>query len=134
MAIFLSLKNVFVIILDGSWNTEFCFRPSGDNTTADHESIANHSTTTFHGHAVTKTPVEEFWERRVLNQNGGIHEGLGGMQWELAGTLFCAWVMVYLIIWKGLHSSGKVYHNHQWRTLLKHTTAAEVYPFKFGDS
>jgi len=33
---------------------------------------------------------------------------LGNMQWELAGTLFLAWVMVYLIIWKGLHSSGKI--------------------------
>ena len=41
-------------------------------------------------------------------QNAGIEFGLGNMQWELAGTLFLAWVMVYLIIWKGLHSSGKV--------------------------
>ena len=61
---------------------------------------------------VTKTPVEEFWERRVLNQNAGIEHGLGSMQWELAGTLFVAWIMVYLIIWKGLHSSGKVKKIH----------------------
>ena len=121
--------------LDGSWNTPACFRPS-DNATANHELIANHTTTTFHQHNITKTPVEEFWERRVLNQvrkkgmaesignillihcklkilcfqfqNAGIEFGLGNMQWELAGTLFLAWVMVYLIIWKGLHSSGKV--------------------------
>jgi len=92
---------------DGSWNTPACFRPS-DNATANHELIANHTTTTFHQHNITKTPVEEFWERRVLNQNAGIEFGLGNMQWELAGTLFLAWVMVYLIIWKGLHSSGKI--------------------------
>jgi len=92
---------------DGYWNSEFCFRPS-DNQTANHEAIAAHNTTTFHGHNVTKTPVEEFWERRVLNQNAGIEHGLGSMQWELAGTLFVAWIMVYLIIWKGLHSSGKI--------------------------
>lgn len=41
-------------------------------------------------------------------QNAGLEHGLGGMQWELVGTLFLAWVLVYLIIWKGLHSSGKV--------------------------
>jgi len=92
---------------DGSWNTPACFKPSA-NATANHELIANHTTTTFHQHNITKTPVEEFWERRVLNQNAGIEFGLGSIQWELAGTLFLAWVMVYLIIWKGLHSSGKI--------------------------
>ena len=30
------------------------------------------------------------------------------MQWELAGCLVIAWVVVYLIIAKGLHSSGKI--------------------------
>ena len=45
---------------------------------------------------------------RVLQQNNGIEEGLGAMQWELVGTLLLAWLVVYLIIWKGLHSSGKV--------------------------
>ena len=35
-------------------------------------------------------------------------ENLGGMQWELFGTLILGWIVVYLIIWKGLHSSGKV--------------------------
>ena len=45
---------------------------------------------------------------RVLQQNDGIEHGLGGIQWELAGCLLLAWVCVYLIIWKGLHSSGKV--------------------------
>ena len=41
----------------------------------------------------------------------GITEGmddLGGMQWGLLGTLCLGWLTVYLIIWKGLHSSGKV--------------------------
>lgn len=57
---------------------------------------------------LTRTPVEEFWDQRVLRKNNGIAEGLGAMQWELAGTLLLAWIIVYLIIWKGLHSSGKV--------------------------
>lgn len=45
---------------------------------------------------------------RVLQQNEGLEFGLGSMQWELVVMLSFAWVMVYLIIWKGLHSSGKV--------------------------
>ena len=40
--------------------------------------------------------------------NGGLEEGLGGIQWELLGCLGLAWLMVYLIVWKGLHQSGKV--------------------------
>ena len=44
----------------------------------------------------------------MLQQNAGLEEGLGGIQWELAGCLLLAWICVYLIIWKGLHSSGKV--------------------------
>ena len=41
--------------------------------------------------------------------NGGLEEGLGGIQWELVGCLGLAWLMVYLIVWKGLHQSGKVH-------------------------
>ncbi len=44
----------------------------------------------------------------MLQQNGGLEFGLGAMQWELVGTLALSWLSVYLIIMKGLHSSGKV--------------------------
>ena len=40
--------------------------------------------------------------------NAGIEHGLGSLNYELAGCLLLAWICVYLIIWKGLHSSGKV--------------------------
>ena len=40
--------------------------------------------------------------------NSGLEEGLGGVQWELVGCLGLAWLLVYLIVWKGLHQSGKV--------------------------
>merc|ERR1712012_99799 len=88
---------------DAWWNTEYCYRAS-DNMTENDALIKNHSQTTFHGHNKTTTPVEEFWENRVLQQNEGLEFGLGGMQWELVGCLLLAWVCVYLIIWKGLHS------------------------------
>ena len=40
--------------------------------------------------------------------NGGLEYGLGSIQWELAGCLALAWLCVYGIIAKGLHSSGKI--------------------------
>ena len=43
--------------------------------------------------------------------NGGLEEGLGGMQWELVGCLGLGWFLVYLIVWKGLNQSGKVRNN-----------------------
>ena len=43
----------------------------------------------------------------MLQIKGGM-EDLGGVQWELLGCLILGWFIVYLIIWKGLHSSGKV--------------------------
>ena len=48
------------------------------------------------------------YSQRVLGITKGM-EDLGGMQWELFGTLVLGWIIVYLIIWKGLHSSGKVF-------------------------
>ncbi|XP_034252061.1 sodium- and chloride-dependent GABA transporter 1-like isoform X2 [Thrips palmi] len=53
------------------------------------------------------TPVEEFWDRRVLQLTAGL-EDLGGMQWELLGCLLLGWLLVYLIICRGLHESGKI--------------------------
>ena len=45
--------------------------------------------------------------KRVLQISDGIDD-LGGMQWELLGCLALGWGLVYLIIWRGLHASGKV--------------------------
>ena len=45
---------------------------------------------------------------RVLQANEGIEYGLELIQWELAGTLFLGWVIVYLIVWRGLHQSGYI--------------------------
>merc|ERR1711963_650798 len=55
----------------------------------------------------TTAPVELYWNNAVLGISSGIHE-IGGIQWELFGYLMLAWVMVYLVIWKGLHNSGKI--------------------------
>ncbi|KAF4526828.1 hypothetical protein B566_EDAN017289 [Ephemera danica] len=61
----------------------------------------------------TTTPVEEYWDKRVLMISSGIHE-LGGMQWELLGCLLLGWLLVYLIICRGL----LYYVTPRWEELL----------------
>ncbi|KAK6637932.1 hypothetical protein RUM44_008354 [Polyplax serrata] len=77
------------------WNTETCFAPGMDPYVVHNRT--NHTT----------TPVEEFWDKRVLQVTGGIHD-LGSMQYELLGCLFLGWILVYLIIRRGIHQSGKI--------------------------
>jgi hypothetical protein len=48
-----------------------------------------------------------FCRKRVLQLSEGIDD-LVGVQWELLGCLVLGWGLVYLIIWRGLHASGKV--------------------------
>jgi len=45
--------------------------------------------------------------KRVLQITGGIGE-MGGMQWELLGCLLLGWILIYGIICRGIHQSGKV--------------------------
>ena len=53
------------------------------------------------------TPVKNYWENQVLQLTDGI-EDMGGIRWPLLLCLFVAWLMVYLVIWRGLHKSGKI--------------------------
>lgn len=53
------------------------------------------------------SPVEEFFDHKVLEISDGI-ENLEGMQWELFACLVVGWILVYAIIRKGLHQSGKI--------------------------
>ncbi|XP_047346351.1 sodium- and chloride-dependent creatine transporter 1-like isoform X3 [Vespa velutina] len=81
------------------WNTKNCFDASveskiGQNDKNDTMNMTYHHT----------TPVEEFYERRVLGVTSGI-ENIGGIQWELLGCLIIGWLLVYFIIRRGLHQS-----------------------------
>ncbi|EEB19003.1 sodium-dependent nutrient amino acid transporter, putative [Pediculus humanus corporis] len=83
------------------WNTDNCF--DGSNSSENMGMENSMDLTNNH----TTTPVEEYWLRRVLMLSNGITD-IGGMQWELFGLLFLAWIIVYLIIAKGLNQSGKI--------------------------
>uniref|UniRef100_A0A0E9QPF2 Uncharacterized protein n=1 Tax=Anguilla anguilla TaxID=7936 RepID=A0A0E9QPF2_ANGAN len=47
------------------------------------------------------------FSRRLLEMTRGT-EDLGGLRWELFGLLILAWAIVYLCIFKGVKSTGKV--------------------------
>uniref|UniRef100_A0A674MMH0 Transporter n=1 Tax=Takifugu rubripes TaxID=31033 RepID=A0A674MMH0_TAKRU len=54
-----------------------------------------------------RSPVIEFWERKVLRLSGGLHE-LGNISYELVLCLIATWIIVYFCMWKGVKSTGKV--------------------------
>ena len=56
----------------------------------------------------TTTTYFSFFSNAVLKISSGIDDGIFNMRWELFAYLLLAWVVVYFVVWKGLHNSGKV--------------------------
>uniref|UniRef100_A0A8D0DE37 Transporter n=1 Tax=Sander lucioperca TaxID=283035 RepID=A0A8D0DE37_SANLU len=54
-----------------------------------------------------RSPVIEFWERKVLRLSGGLHEP-GDISYEMVLCLIVTWIIVYFCMWKGVKSTGKV--------------------------
>ncbi|XP_010790516.1 sodium- and chloride-dependent creatine transporter 1-like [Notothenia coriiceps] len=53
-----------------------------------------------------RSPVIEFWERKVLRLSGGLDEP-GDISYELVLCLIVTWIIVYFCMWKGVKSTGK---------------------------
>lgn len=49
-----------------------------------------------------------YHSREVIKQTNEISKGIGYPDWQLSVWLFLAWIVVYLVIVKGVKSSGKV--------------------------
>ncbi|XP_057686158.1 sodium- and chloride-dependent creatine transporter 1-like isoform X2 [Corythoichthys intestinalis] len=54
-----------------------------------------------------RSPVIEFWERKVLRLSRGLDEP-GDISYEMVLCLLATWVIVYFCIWKGVKSTGKI--------------------------
>ncbi|XP_072044236.1 sodium- and chloride-dependent GABA transporter ine-like isoform X4 [Amphiura filiformis] len=55
----------------------------------------------------TVASTQEYYDYRVLDISSGIDDP-GGMRGEILGLLVVAWILVYLCLFKGVASSGKV--------------------------
>ncbi|XP_076006937.1 sodium- and chloride-dependent GABA transporter ine isoform X2 [Genypterus blacodes] len=64
--------------------------------------------TGFPGNAThLESSSQQYFDHRLLEKTNGIEDN-GGLRWELFGFLLMAWVIVYLCIFKGVKSTGKV--------------------------
>uniref|UniRef100_A0A1Y1K687 Transporter n=1 Tax=Photinus pyralis TaxID=7054 RepID=A0A1Y1K687_PHOPY len=75
--------------------------------TEDCYNISRGAHQAVNGSELLRSPVEEFFEKEILHISTGI-EDIGGIQWKLFGCLVLGWFIIYLIIRKGLHQSGKI--------------------------
>ncbi|XP_072045893.1 sodium- and chloride-dependent taurine transporter-like [Amphiura filiformis] len=114
---------------DNDWNTENCLHPdiqynnnksacaptpgATDIPTTTEPMMTTEVTLCINGtlrNASSYTPASvEFWERKILQIH--LSEGIddpGGLNWQMVLSLGLAWVIVYLCIFKGVKSSGKV--------------------------
>nr|XP_031828165.1 sodium- and chloride-dependent betaine transporter-like [Nomia melanderi] len=89
------------------WNTNTCYDASNATDHTQNGNSTNGTNFMINNTLHHTTPVEEYWERRVLGITSGI-ETIGGIQWELFGCLILGWLLVYFIIRRGLHQSGKI--------------------------
>ncbi|PAA93959.1 hypothetical protein BOX15_Mlig018198g1 [Macrostomum lignano] len=54
-----------------------------------------------------KTVTETFYEKYMLDISSGV-EQWGGIRWQIFVTLLAAWIIIYLCVFRGIHSFGKV--------------------------
>ncbi|XP_078352752.1 sodium- and chloride-dependent GABA transporter 1-like [Oculina patagonica] len=90
---------------ENEWNTATCSEAWGNftsNCTTSIDQPLNCRST-----VKLTSPSEEFWERYILAMSNGIDEP-GQIRWPLAICLLFAWTAVFLCLYKGIKSSGKV--------------------------
>ena len=54
-----------------------------------------------------KTAANEYLKIEVLNESDGL-DNMGVFQWKLTLCLLTAWIIIFLCLFKGIKSSGKV--------------------------
>jgi len=67
----------------------------------------NETVTTTLYNVTLESPGDEYFHRGVLDITEGLHV-MDGLRWKLVLALFGAWLITFLVISKGIQSSGKV--------------------------
>ncbi|XP_062600042.1 sodium-dependent proline transporter-like, partial [Saccostrea cucullata] len=88
---------------DNDWNTEFCELRDMNS------SLPNSTLFTLEDNVNITLPssAEEFWRGNVLDISDGIGNP-GTVRWQLLLCLLAAWLAVFLCLFKGIKTSGKV--------------------------
>ncbi|XP_026228500.1 sodium- and chloride-dependent GABA transporter 1 isoform X1 [Anabas testudineus] len=73
------------------------------NNTWNTPNCTNHATNSSY----SSTASQEFFKYKMLEQTSGV-EDTGEVRWELFLILLLAWILIYLCIFKGVKSTGKV--------------------------
>ncbi|XP_058483268.1 sodium- and chloride-dependent GABA transporter ine [Solea solea] len=74
------------------------------NNTWNTPNCTNHATNSSYS---SSTASQEFFKYKMLEQTSGVEE-TGTIRWELFLILVLAWILIYLCIFKGVKSTGKV--------------------------
>ncbi|XP_070557540.1 sodium- and chloride-dependent GABA transporter 1-like [Ptychodera flava] len=92
----------------GWWNDIYCYDSKTMNTTNNAtEFITGEYNNVTIPMSDAETPAEQYWNNFVLQISDGIH-AWDGIVWYLALSLLAAWGLVYLCIWKGVKTTGKI--------------------------
>lgn len=106
---------------DNPWNTDACV-PAGSDPAAQNITVLLTNVTSGLGayngtydtvarrfDNISISSTAEYFERHVLglHQSEGLNN-LGPPKWQLTLCLLAVFVILYLALWKGVHSSGKV--------------------------
>ncbi|XP_060066194.1 sodium- and chloride-dependent glycine transporter 1-like [Ylistrum balloti] len=89
-------------LLPWALETDIAAGSNSTNVTVNLGLNTTNSTTT-----VEKSESEKYFYETVLNISTGL-EDMGGVQWQLALCLLAAWVIVLIVLSKGIQSLGKV--------------------------
>ncbi|XP_076065864.1 sodium- and chloride-dependent glycine transporter 1-like isoform X1 [Oratosquilla oratoria] len=104
---------------DQEWSSQFCKKFNSRNCTLagglmnlTGECIYPNMTTTDEWNALNesvsslKSPADEFFHNHVLDITDGLHD-MGGFQGSIVLSLVIAWIIVYLVLIKGVETFGK---------------------------
>jgi len=96
---------------DNAWNTEFCsVSKQVANCTLEllnsNSSVANCTEMNVNDTSQLKLPADEYFHNHILNISSGIEE-LGSVRWDLALCLLISWLLVFVVLLKGIQSFGK---------------------------
>ncbi|XP_059840110.1 sodium- and chloride-dependent glycine transporter 1 isoform X1 [Hypanus sabinus] len=92
---------------NNNWNRKDCSSMLNPNRTYNFTELSQNISTLLNQTAKRTSPSEEFWNYYVLKTSDGIGN-FGEVRLPLLGCLAVAWFVVFLCLFKGVKSSGKV--------------------------